>query len=460
MQLRGAPRAARIALVACTLVLCALALGASAQAQTANELLRGRPFAPNDRGLFSNLYYPDTPADVPATGTTLTEQQGRAALQSYLQVEYPGDTTAQNAALAVYDNTTAKQKIPEPSLRAALAALKGTIANGAVNVVLNAKTSMGNPLIARVRYGGLPTTVIARTSFSVFTPGDDEQFEIIFNRRFQYESPFLFTSVWAHETLHSDKVGALYEEAANTSFQGLIYLRQLARHPALATPGTELARVSNSWALARLNSGLGSRLGLYKTNGGRPLFVGSPSVPETSWLDWLEQRIYAGFAHTATPGNALLGQYLANTHIPGAPTCSGAQFSKPLLDCIDANGNGGLSPAELVAAARALKLKVVGSGGDTKAPETSITDHPKRTVRTRRRKARVRFEFRSSEANSSFECKLDREAFKDCSSPYKRRVKAGRGRGRKHTFKVRATDAAHNTDPTPATFEFRVKRVG
>jgi hypothetical protein len=343
------------------LATCALALAAAApvQGQTPSALLGNRPFAPTQRALFSTDYYPNTPAMAPAQGTALTEAQMRSRLRSYLQTEYPGDTAAQNAALAVYDNANAKQKIPEPSQRAALAALKGTFATGAVNLVLNAKTSMGNPLVVRARFGGLPTTVIARASFSVFTPGDDEQFEIIFNRRFQYESPFLFTSVWAHEALHSDKLAAgIYEEAANTSFQGLLYLRQLALHPALGTPGTELARVSNSWALARLNSGLGSRLGLYKTNGGRPLFVGSPSVPETSWWSWLQQRIYPGLAHTATPGNALLGQYLANTHAQGAPTCSSAQFSKPLLDCIDKNGNGRTSSSTLVAAARAMKLNV------------------------------------------------------------------------------------------------------
>jgi len=64
----------------------------------------------------------------------------------------------------------------------------------------------------------------------------------------------------------------------------------------------------------------------------------------------------------------LLGQYLANTYVAGAPVCSGAQFSKALLDCIDQNGNGGLTSEELVAAARALRLNL---GGSTPPPPGS-----------------------------------------------------------------------------------------
>ena len=85
---------------------------------------------------------------------------------------------------------------------------------------------------------------------------------------------------------------------------------------------------------------------------------------------------------------------------------------------------------------------------DTTAPETTITKKPKK--RSSKRKAKVRFE--SSESDSSFECKLDRKAFKPCDSPRKlKRLKP-----RKHRFAVRAIDAAGNVDPTPAKARFRV----
>ena len=112
-----------------------------------------------------------------------------------------------------------------------------------------------------------------------------------------------------------------------------------------------------------------------------------------------------------------------------------------------------------------LQLKKVPGGcpapiSDTHAPGTTITKHPKQRVKTHRKKARVTFKFHSTEARSSFECQLDRGGLKSCSSPFKRKVKAGRKhKGRRHTFQVRATDPAGNPDPTAATFHFRVKRL-
>ncbi len=67
----------------------------------------------------------------------------------------------------------------------------------------------------------------------------------------------------------------------------------------------------------------------------------------------------------------------------------------------------------------------------------------------------AKFVFTSSEAGSRFQCRLDRqEKFSKCRSPktYKH-LKPG-----KHTFRVRATDAAGNTDKTPAKRVFRITR--
>ena len=88
-------------------------------------------------------------------------------------------------------------------------------------------------------------------------------------------------------------------------------------------------------------------------------------------------------------------------------------------------------------------------GKDRLAPETTITKRPHR--RTRKRTAR--FAFGSSEAGSSFECRLDRAGFAPCVAPVKyRRLKRGR-----HRFEVRAIDAAGNADPSPATAVFKVR---
>jgi hypothetical protein len=86
-------------------------------------------------------------------------------------------------------------------------------------------------------------------------------------------------------------------------------------------------------------------------------------------------------------------------------------------------------------------------------PETTITKGPKDKIKTKKKKVKARFEFTSSEPGSSFECSLDDKAFAPCTSPHKVKVKKG-----KHKFEVRAKDQAGETDPTPASDSWKVKR--
>jgi virginiamycin B lyase len=89
------------------------------------------------------------------------------------------------------------------------------------------------------------------------------------------------------------------------------------------------------------------------------------------------------------------------------------------------------------------------AGSDTKPPQTKITKHPPKKTK----KHKVKFKFKSSEPNSTFQCKLDKGKFKKCKSPKKyKRLKTG-----KHKFAVRAIDAAGHVDPTPARSKFKVK---
>jgi len=92
-----------------------------------------------------------------------------------------------------------------------------------------------------------------------------------------------------------------------------------------------------------------------------------------------------------------------------------------------------------------------GGGGvtDTSAPSTTITAGPK----AKTKKKTATFEFTSTEPGSTFECKLDDGSFQSCTSPHD--VKVGKG---KHTFEVRAKDAAGNVDPTPAQQSWTVKK--
>jgi Pectate lyase superfamily protein len=81
---------------------------------------------------------------------------------------------------------------------------------------------------------------------------------------------------------------------------------------------------------------------------------------------------------------------------------------------------------------------------DTTPPETTITAGPTEGGTTTQ--ADASFSFSSSEAKSTFGCQLDGSGFSPCSSPMTYNGLSNAS----HTFEVKATDAAGNTDATPA----------
>jgi subtilisin family serine protease len=112
---------------------------------------------------------------------------------------------------------------------------------------------------------------------------------------------------------------------------------------------------------------------------------------------------------------------------------------------IISDGNGGSDPATVDV--------TVTPGGDQTPPNTKINKGPKGKIKKKNAK-KVRFRFSSTEAGSTFKCKRNNSPWKNCSSP---KTYRNLPRG-KHTFRVRATDAAGNTDPTPAKRSFKIVR--
>lgn len=110
------------------------------------------------------------------------------------------------------------------------------------------------------------------------------------------------------------------------------------------------------------------------------------------------------------------------------------------------NSEGGTS--ELAFATTEPEPKKEGEEKDTTPPQTKIVKGPKAKTHARK----VKFKFTSSEAGSTFKCKLDKKPVKSCKSPktYKK-LKPG-----KHLFKVWAIDKAGNKDPTPAKRKFKI----
>jgi hypothetical protein len=89
---------------------------------------------------------------------------------------------------------------------------------------------------------------------------------------------------------------------------------------------------------------------------------------------------------------------------------------------------------------------------DSTPPETTITSGPSSSTTNRR----PTFGFTSSQANSTFQCRFDSQAFQACSGPGQSHTPSSPLTFGTHTFAVRATDRAHNTDPTPARRTFTV----
>jgi putative glycosyl hydrolase len=121
----------------------------------------------------------------------------------------------------------------------------------------------------------------------------------------------------------------------------------------------------------------------------------------------------------------------------------------PLLDgahtffvkAIDAPGNA--------SAVRSRSFTV-----DTLAPQTTITSGPANSSTTTDNTPT--FSFTSSELGSTFQCRFDSEAFAACSGPSASHTPSTPLSNGSHSFEVRATDRAKNTDATPAKRTFTV----
>lgn len=127
-----------------------------------------------------------------------------------------------------------------------------------------------------------------------------------------------------------------------------------------------------------------------------------------------------GRVDLAVNGTVVVTKYSAPYTFTWKPTQSGPATLE--LRAYDAAGNVGTASRTVTA--------------DVTPPDTTIVSQVGTT-----------FSFTSSEPGSTFACSLDSSAFVTCTSP----VSYGSLASGSHTFAVRATDAAGNVDPTPAT---------
>jgi hypothetical protein len=140
----------------------------------------------------------------------------------------------------------------------------------------------------------------------------------------------------------------------------------------------------------------------------------------------------------------------------GAPVDQGtaAQFASPgLAASVADNTTTSFRATATDAAGNASPCSVARNYvEDSTAPETTITSGPSGTTTNKR----PTFRFQSSQSNSTFRCRFDSQPFAACSGPGASHTPSTPLSNGPHSFEVRATDQAKNTDPTPAKRTFTV----
>ena len=148
---------------------------------------------------------------------------------------------------------------------------------------------------------------------------------------------------------------------------------------------------------------------------------------------------------------------------PADPGCSSASDDSELNrvvacdDDVDNDGDGLADfPTDAGCSSPADNDETNGAAGDGSPPQTMITGGPPGSTESRRAKLRFKGSDNATPAGSlAFQCKLDKKAYKPCTSPATfRDLKVGR-----HKLLVRAVDGAGNVDPSPAKRSWKIKQV-
>lgn len=323
-----------------------------------------RPFAPANRDMFFTYFHPDwqqSPPPVVPRGPELTEQETRDNLLAFLQRRFPSAPDRVQEAMAIFADIVARQKFPDPTLRAALAALTGTLGEPAIEYLL-----YWTP-VTLVQFGidldpttGLP----ARVGMASVRP--DGTRYIVIDRRYRFNPFGSLSALLVHEALHTgsdEDTGGQPEEAIASAVEALVYMEMLLTDPSLALLPDPLTRgYSNPLALARLNSGLAGtdRLTLFVPNSAiniDPLAI----EPLTEFYGYYARYSTPpndpDFTQRTTEGNWLLWRILERLAARAEPglDAEGMNFDEGALDLVDRHQDV-LSPAQLIAVASFLEL--------------------------------------------------------------------------------------------------------
>jgi hypothetical protein len=344
-------------------------------AAASTVLATKRPFAPANRDLFFSFDLADWADVAPiqlAKGPAPTEKETKEQLRTFLERRFPCTPQRVQDGLGVFADPIARQKIPDPTLRAALAALTGTFGEPAIHFLLYQAP------VSTIHFG---IVIFNREGFPQGSPATshtlpDGTEAMVFDVRDRFNPFGTFSALLFHEALHveypravpadgdkPDRVG-LPEEATAVALESLIYMQMLLTDPTLATlPDPQTRGGNNRLALARLNSGVAGtdRLNLFVPGSGVDIDP-TTAAPVTEFYEY-----YAVTSHETargpewhdleTHGNALLAAALPALAESGHTPPAKPDFDRATLDFIDQN-EAVLSPGQLIAVACILQLDV------------------------------------------------------------------------------------------------------
>lgn len=282
-------------------------------------------FADGENGL-----YPEGSPMVPAATPAPSEAEIRAQLDAFLQ-----GNPERSDALRVFDDPGAKAKIPSPSIRAALAALHGTAAETAIDLLFGDGYSM--------RFGGIPYQQLI-----AMVIGNTGSRMVHFNRRYELEHFALLTGVVAHEILHHDTSNPRVEEAILNATTALVHMQLLSRHPELAHTGTELSRQLNDLVLLLVNSRMpgSSRIALVAP-AGKGIAPGSARSQPDLLTFFLKREILIGDrSATSAPAPDAFAPTLRQLLGPGVAIPQPLLFGTPTAKLFSRMNDRWLPPVE------------------------------------------------------------------------------------------------------------------
>ena len=250
--------------------------------------------------------YPEGSPMSPATGPAPSPAQVRTQLAAHLKAWFGGRSAEIEVSLALFDDPDVENRIPHPSLRAAFAALNGTLDEP------NIEHFLTSGLLTTVSFEPLSSGAIAES----IANGNGTR-RVVFNDRYDRESFALMINVLGHEFGHDDPGNSNAEEAILSAKNAMTHLQVLLRNPALAYLDTELSRRLNTSVLAFLNTR--EHAGRHKNSPdseivaptGRGIFPGSANFTVPDLWTLLD-------GGGSSPGSAALPQILAAVGASGS----------------------------------------------------------------------------------------------------------------------------------------------